>query len=748
MEEKNYNFNMEDVTASQDYSLDDILNEYRSGLEELSRYEEKLPESRPLVLSSDGDFGGHSSISSLDQMMEEGTEEAENKHSGETENEFSGAWEDTSHAPAESERTISEYELRALVDSDEREAYASADIDFELGDEENSGEEYGGDEPPVAKRDPKRRRKHKPSGKRELLSPLVALLALMTNKRSVRVKADAELPTADDEDANIPEMPAEKAVKLYSRQLKSLLFRARVSIAVSIVMLYITFAAYSFLPLFGALKGPVGASLTLMIMLLTVMVCGLDVLAAGILNLVRLRPGYETLVALSCIFALGDAAAIAAMRTADFGLPFCAISAISMSLCILGNYFCCKGLRYGFKVAGSKTALCVTSEQGISGKGSAMFKSGRGVKGFIRRSEESDAGEYVFGTLAPIIIVAALIFSLLAAFVQKQGDSFIHCLSAMLACSAVFSGGLCFAHPFAVTAQKLYSSGGAICGWGGVRDIGKSRGVIITDGDIFPGDSVSVSSIRVLQNVSSDKVISYTGSVIAASGNGLAPSFTELIRRNGYSLCRVENFTPHEGGGLTAVVNGENLMVGNSGFMNLMGIRVPQKMANRNTIFTAISGELCGLFDIDYKPLPSVQDALGELLRSGSEAVFALRDFNMTPDALRNKFHVSGDGFSLPSYPERYRISGIVPAEDNPISAVIAREGMVPVVEVSKRGRRLYYCIMAASGLAAVGSVLGLLLMFFACWAGQFMWAHAAKAALIMLLWLIPHVLMDLWLRR
>ena len=725
MEDKNYNLNMDFGSASQDFSLDDILNEYRSTppAAEYVPSAESAPSGK-IVLEESGSGEIRSSVSSVEEFMESNISAEE----------------------AKADKPLSEMEIRALVDSDERETYASADIDYELGEE--AEEEFTGEKAPKVKRDPKRKRVGKANVKRELLSPIVALLALMTDKRSRIAKADVIIPTRDDEDEAVPEMAPEKAVKLYTRHIKGLLFRAKVAAVVSAVMLYITFAAYSFLPLFGALKGPVGAGLCLMIMLLTVMICGADVIAAGILNLVRLRPGYETLVSLSCLFALVDAGIIVSRVTSEFGLPFCAISAISMTLCIVGNYFTCKGLRYGFKVVGSSMAACVTSESGIVGKGNAMYKSDRGVKGFIRRSEAADLGEYVFGTLSPIIIIAAVIFSLLAAFVQKQGDSFFHCLSTMLACSAVFSGGICFAHPFAVTAQKLYATGGAICGWGGVRDIGKSHGVIITDKDIFPGDSASVGSIRVLQNVGADKVISYTGSVIVASANGLAPAFAELIRRNGYSICRVENFIPHEGGGLTAVVNGENLMVGNSGFMNLMGIRVPQKMANRNTIFTAISGELCGLFDIDYKPLPSVQDALGELLRSGSEAVFALRDFNMTPDALRNKFHVSGDGFSLPSYPERYRLSGIVPAEDNPISAVIARDGMVPVVEVSKRGKRLYYGVMAAVAIAAAGSVIGLFAMFFACWAGQFMWAHAAKAAIIMLLWLVPNVLLGLWLKR
>lgn len=756
MDEKNYKSNIDSAALAENFSLDDILDEYRVSVPELPLGGESVAErSKRIVMEALDDAGGHSSISSIDEIVEDALAEklmgeaepapVEDEPAAEVETECveEASAEADIRFDTEEQQPISEYELRELVDSDEREKYASYDIDYELG-----ADEYEGEEPPVVKRDAKRRRGGKGGGRNAVLSPIVAILALITHKRSERAKTDGELPTPDAEDADIPEMEPEKAVKLYGGQMLPMKLRAQIASGLSLVMLYITFAAYSFLPLAGAMKGPAGSGLTLLIMLLTVMLCGLDVFVSGLLNLVRGRPGFESLVSLSCIFAAADAAVIAIMNTDDFGLPFCAVAAISLSFTLWGNYWNCKALRLGFKVAGSKKAVAVTAEKGISGKGSAMFKSERGIAGFVRRSEEADLGEYVYSTLTPIILAAALVFSLLAAFAKGQSDAFLHCLSAMLACSAVFSGGVSFAYPFAVTARKLYYSGAAISGWSGVRDIGKSRGVVITDRDIFPEGTVGISGIRVLQDLSADKVISYTGSVIAASANGLSGAFTELIRRNGYSICRVENFTPHDGGGLTAVVNGENVMVGNSGFMNLMGIRVPQKMANRNTVFTAISGELVGLFDIDYKPLPAVQDALGVLMRSGCDAVFALRDFNMTPDALRNKFHVSGDSFKLPSYPERFSISGAEAAPDNPIAAVIAREGMVPVVEVSKRGKHLYLCVTAAVALAAAGSVIGLLAMFFSCWAGAFEAANAAKAALIMLAWLIPNVLIGLWLQR
>ncbi len=757
MEEKTYKNSIENAALADDFSLDDILDEFRTGAAPRHFGEENIADrSKRIVLDAFEENVGHSSISSIEELIDESMAEifpeeesgpAEESLSYEESYEAESISADESEAETDERESeaLSEYEIRQLVDSDERESYASAAIDFELGDD------FTGDEPPLVQKDSKRGKKKKKGSSKAgkgSVSPFVALLALMTDKRSRRVKADGQIPTVADEDFTAPEMSAADAAKHYSEQVKNIRFRAKAATAVCVVMLYFTFAAYSFLPLFGAMKGPAGASLTLLIMLLTVMVCGLDIFVAGIINLFRGHPGYETLVSLSCISALADAAIMFSSRSAAMGLPFCAVAATSMCFAIWGSYFTCKGMRNGFRIARSKEAVGVGAEKGISGKGTALCKKQGGIKGFVRRSEQADLAEYVYGIMSPLLIVAAVIFSALTAFVRNGSDTFVHSLSTMLACSAVFSGGICFAHPFSIVANKLFGVGAAISGWPGIRDVGKSYGVVIIDKDIFPNDSVSVSGIRVLQNADPDKVISYTGSVIAASGSGLSAAFTDLIKRNGYVLCRVENFAPHDGGGLTAVVNGENVMVGNAGFMNLMGIRVPRRLANRNTVFTAISGELSGLFDIDYKPLPSVQDALGVLLRSKCDVIFALRDFNMTPDALRNKFHVNGDGFNLPSYPERYRISGIEASADLPVSAVISKEGMVPVAEISKRGKNLYYAVMVSVIIAAAGSVIGVLGMFFASWFGAFGPANAALAALIMLIWLIPNILIGIWLQR
>ena len=304
--------------------------------------------------------------------------------------------------------------------------------------------------------------------------------------------------------------------------------------------------------------------------------------------------------------------------------------------------------------------------------------------------------------------------------------------------SAAFSSVLAFTLPYAVAARKMSGSGAAVAGWDGAKDIGSSRHVVITDTDMFPRGTVEVGNIRILEGAFVDKVISYTGSVIAASGSGLAAPFADLIRRNGYTICRVENFEPHDGGGMTAMVNGENVCIGSAGFMNLMGIRVPKKLSTRSSVFCTINGALVGIFNMEYTAISSVQEALVTLLHSNLEPIFAIRDFNITPALIKSKFRMPTDDFKFPAYSERYRISGAEPGKDSRVAAVVSREGMGPLVDAAERGRRLYNGIRLGTIISAVGCVFGLLLMFLLCWTKSYDSTTAGNAVTFMLLWLIP----------
>ncbi len=776
MYDEDYKIHISNDELPSDFSLEDILAEYKAAVPEESGGEESLTmRSKRIVMEAIDQTISEASFSSIDDIMDESfaqgeqelraskarivQPEPEPEPEPEHEPEAETAPEETPAELTEQEEEliaeltadddvkiytgdksasvsaekVSEFEVRGLVDSDEKEKYASPKLS----------------EAPAAadaESDAQRRK----AVKEKFLSPIVAIMALVALKQSQNHKADSRHSAPAEEEEDIPELEPEKAAKLYGAQMQSLRARGKLAAFMCLIMLYLSFAFDSKLPLFGALNGNVKVmSLVLLVFELTVMVIGLDIVTAGIMGIVRKKPGFESLAAVSCIVSAVDAAVLMLMELSDYGIPYCAVSALSLTFCIWGSYYTCRGCRTGFRLlAMSKKLYTVTGERGISGSGVALLKSRGSTKGFINRSEEADFGEYIYSVLGPVIIALAVILGLIAGFGREQGKAALHCISAMISVSASFSAAICFSLPFAITARKLFQSGAAIAGWSGVRDIGKSRHIVISDGDIFPQGTVEVGGIRILEGAFTDKVISYTGSVIAASGCGLVSCFSELIRRNGYTLSRVENFTPHDGGGMVAMVNGESVYVGNAGFMNLMGIRVPQKLNTKNSVYTAVNGALVGIFTINYKPISSVQAALVLLLRSNREPIFAIRDFNITPMMIKKKFNMPTDMFEFPGYTERYRISGAQPDKNSRIAALISREGMGPLVDAADRGRRLYSAVYLGSIFSAAGSVLGLILMFMLCWLKAFDSATAGNMIIFMLLWLMPSAVLSWGLQR
>lgn len=742
-----------------DFTVDEILAEFSSDTPDIPQSEKMIADkSKRIVLDAIDESVGEASFSSLDELLDSVVEETAvgrpSKVRGHEKPEddsddimsdldFSGEDEET----GEDAEEVRIYKPRKPGDV-KNSPFSGASIDEAQLDDSGSASYAAADFPvediPASDIDEVRRA----SVKEKFLSPVMALMALVAMKLEQSRRGDEQAPTESEEE--VPEMQPDRAAKLYGSQSVSLKLRAMVAGCFSVVMAYMSFAFYSKLPLPGAFaESPRAMALMFIVLELSVMIAGLDAFTSGVMNTVRKKIGLESLVSISCILSILDAALIAITGKAGFGLPFCAVSAVSLTFVLIGSYFTCRGFRTSFKVLGSSQNLyTVTSERVVDKKNFALLKSRMESKGFIKHSEQADISEYVFSVLSPFLLAVSVIFALTCSVFHGAASSFFHCLSGMAAVCATFSAAVCFALPFAVTAKRLALTGAAIAGWSGVRDIGKSSHVIITDNDVFPPGTVEVATIRILEGFFSDKVISYTGSVAMASSSGLSGAFAEMIRRNAYSINKVENFEAHDGGGMTAMVGGESVYIGNAGFMNLMGIRIPRKLNTPSSVFTAISGQLVGIFEIGYKPVSSVQNALALLLRSNHEPVFAIRDFNITPVMIKQKFKMPTDKFEFPSYSERYRISSAEPTKGSRVSAVLSREGMGPLVEVSDKGKRLYTASFIGAFLSAACAVIGLVMLFLLFWAGAYDSASVSNILAYMLLWFLPCVVLTWSLGR
>ena len=550
------------------------------------------------------------------------------------------------------------------------------------------------------------------------------------------------------EDEAIPENEPElkDICRMYGAKARALRSRSLIAGLVCIPLLYMAFASYYTLPLSSVLNKHfvISAAIALGFELI-VMILGFDIVKAGIKDLFCLRANMESLVTVSCLASLADAVWTIVTKTNAQGAPFCAAAAISMLFAMIGAYKTARGYMLTFRSASKIPEMyCVTAEYKRIEGGSVLYKMRGDSRGFVTKSHRESLPERVFSIAAPLMLAAAVLLSLGASVAKGQSQLFFRCFSAICAVAAPFSLLLIFGQPFRVLAGRLSNVGAAVAGWQGARDIGNAIGMVVREGDLFPSGMLSVGGINIMGAQPRERVITCTGSLIIASGSGLSEIFEELLKSQRCRIADVRDFAIYEGGGVSGTIDNVQVLIGSWGFLNLMGIRVPESMNIKSAVFCAIDKELSGVFTINYNPTGSVQSALTAILPRKMLTLFALRDFNITTLLLKQKFKLQAtntEGIEILSFAERYKLSE-PPEEKKQPSALIFREGLSPYVHVVLGGRSLQTTVIIGTVITLLGAVLGIALMAFLCFKGTFGAATVANALTYMFAWLLPTFLL------
>ncbi len=533
------------------------------------------------------------------------------------------------------------------------------------------------------------------------------------------------------------ELSAADAQRVYGSGIESLRIRMMPVVVLCVVLAYITYGADSS---GGFLAQPILRNILLGGCLLAVMLLAGDVIAAGIINPFRGKFGAETLAAASGIFALADAIMQIVVAENSYGTPYCAAAALSVLGVMWGTMKGRRAYNLTFKMASqTKIPTVVTAEWEKADEGAVISKSLGSAKGFVDKSTERDLAEAVYNRITPLLILLSIVLAALCAYLNSM-DAFIHCLSGITSVTAAFGALLIFNQPFFQAAKSLFNHGAAIAGWSGACDMKKAVGTVVKDLDIFPENSMTLNGLKILAPMSEEKMIAYTGSLVVASGVGTAKIFAELMREYSCSLYRVEEFACYESGGIGAYINGSKVWVGSAAFMNLMGIRMQQNLDIKNAVFSAIDGELAGVFIINYLPSDTVQSALVNMLHSKITPIFAIRDFNVTPALIRNKFKIPLDEGEFTTFAARYELSQNS-EQNGEAAALMSREGINHYAEVVRCGRRIVSSAKLTMGITLASIIIGMALMVMLFAGGSFAAASAAHVFTYMLMWAVTEYL-------
>lgn len=537
---------------------------------------------------------------------------------------------------------------------------------------------------------------------------LASLFAAVHFKLRGFGRSDVAATMRDDDEELGAEVSVKNASKYYGSFVQSARLRLLLSLGLLAIMFYISLG----LPLPGMLRClPVNAAMSLTAQL-AVMILGLDVVTNGLLKIVRLRPGADSLAVISCILTSVDAALVASSNTGVSHPPLCALSSLSLVGVMLSTYLTVRSFRKAMRVpAIAKRIYAVVGKNDLAGKEITLLKTSGTSAGFVRRCEEAAPDETLFEKLSPFILLIALVMALAVSVITNNASDFVYIFSAILCPGVPFCALLCFILPFFLGTMKMFTSGTAIAGWSGLCDVGQSNNLIVTDRDIFPASSVKIESIRIFADEDAQKVISYAGSLVLASGCSMSKAFADEMEQNNCPALKIDGFEALSGGGFKGLIEGSTVLCGSAELMRLMNIKIPFRLIDKTTVLLAIDGVLFGIFSLKYDANPQVRKALIELMRSNRHPIFAMRDFNITPDMLKELFDIATDGYDFPPYVERFKMTEAKAKEKSQIAAVVCREGLVPLTTMAETGRGMYMATRVNLIVTAAGALLGMIIV-------------------------------------
>ncbi|MDO5445566.1 MAG: hypothetical protein Q4F31_08100 [Eubacteriales bacterium] len=545
-----------------------------------------------------------------------------------------------------------------------------------------------------------------PSFKEYISSKLASVLLNLRGG----IPADGTTGSANAEEEFLgEELDALSASKYYGSHVHSLRLRARLALILTAISIYLSLGA----PAPGMLSTLKVATAACLAIEFTVMILSLDVITNAVLNCFRKKFGADMLAVLSAVISIIDALTVLNGTGVMAHMPLCSLTTLTLTGMLFSSLLSARGMRKALRVpAIAKKKYSVTSEMNVTGKEITILKSNRPITGFVRRLEEAPADEIVYGKVSIFIAALSLFLSILAALFKKSLSRIIYIYSVSLCAAVPFTALLCFALPYFMGSLKIFGNGAAMAGWSGIWDLGHSKNLIVTDTDVFPEECIEIENVRIFADYDAEKVISYAGSLILQSGCGLVPVFNALMSENNCLPVEVDNLEYLSGGGIKGMAEGNTIIVGGTDLMRLMNIRVPYRLVTQTSVLLSINGILYGIFNIKYKADPKVRKALVSLMRSSRHPVFALRDFNVTPEMLREHFDVATDGYDFPPYADRFRISEAKPSLDSQISAVVCREGLGPLTDVADTARKIYLVSMINTGISVLSSLVGMLFVF------------------------------------
>ena len=466
-------------------------------------------------------------------------------------------------------------------------------------------------------------------------------------------------------------------------------------------------------------------------------------LIEGVTDVFRLRFTPNTLLVLTFVLCCVDGV----LCLQQLRLSVCAAFSLQMTMALWAAYD-----RHNTEMGQMDTLRRATNLSGLACvpddyEAMTGFRICRGeVEHFMDHYQAVSAPERLLNWYCLAVAVISLCVGGLGVVLHGLGAGVqLCCASLMVGLPA--TAFLATVRPMEVLEKRLHKLGTVLCGWQGIQAVRCRIAVPLNDKDLFPAGSVKLNGVKFYGDREPDQVVTYTSALISANGGALVEVFEQLRDSRGGKMMLVDNLHIYTGG-VGGEIGDEAILVGTLQFMQDMGIDVGRGTRVSQAVYTAIDGELAGVFAVSYGKAKSSAAGVRTLCGCRSLVpVMTTKDFMITESFIRSKFTVSTRRVAFPDRATCVDICARSAPEDATVVALTTKEGLAPMAFAITGARTLGSAMWAGVLIHMIGGILGLIVMSALAYIGAAELLTPLNVLLYQLVWMIPGLLVTEWTR-
>lgn len=192
----------------------------------------------------------------------------------------------------------------------------------------------------------------------------------------------------------------------------------------------------------------------------------------------------------------------------------------------------------------------------------------------------------------------------------------------------IISEGLCASHGLVIKKSSAFETAN------------KVKAVIFDKTGTLTYGKPRFSQIENYTDKPDDEILKLVSSAEIKSSHPLSTAFKNYLENNYLKPYDSSEFKTIPGKGITATVNGQKLIIGNSNFLKENKIKIPKNKNNNTLIYVSINGKLSALISISDIIRKEAQEVIKKLNNQGIQTIMLTGDNNAVAKQIASSLNI------------------------------------------------------------------------------------------------------------